>query len=180
MSAEIGWSIAAALFAIWYLSHQAGRLDRLHHRIELATIALDGHLNRRAGIAAELVSLNFLDPALEAYLMQSAHDVLAGEDLPDPMRLSDESELTEALADAFEDEEDVMEFRKDAAINLLMDELLTVCKKIALARGFHADAVRDCLNLRDQTLVRLFRLAGRANKPVAIAFDDRIPAGLAR
>ena len=178
MSAEIGWAIAIALFVIWYLSHQAGRLDRLHHRIELATIALDGHLNRRAGIASEMVSLNFLDPALEAYLMQSVHDVLAGEDLPDPKRLSDESELTEALADAFEDEEDVLEFRKDAAINLLMDELLTVCNKVSLTRGFHADAVRDCLNLRDQSLVRLFRLAGRASRPAIIAFDDRIPSGL--
>lgn len=180
MNAEIIWIVVFFLFAIWYLSHQAGRLDRLHHRIEVAMVGLDGHLNRRAGIAAELVSLNFLDPALEAYLMQSAHDVLAGEDLPDSMRLSDESELTEALADAFEDEEDVNEFRKDAAINLLIDELLTVCTKITLARGFHADAVRDCLNLRNQLLVKMFRLAGRAKRPVAIAFDDRIPSGLAR
>ncbi len=180
MSAEITWLIVFVVGFIWYLSHQAGRLDRLHHRIELASTSLDGHLNRRAGIAAELVSLGFLDPASEAYLMQSAHDVLAGADLPDPERLSDESELTEALADAFEDEEDVLEFRTDAAINLLLDELIAVCTRINYAKRSYADAVRDCLTLHDQTLVRLFRLAGRARRPTMIEFDDRIPSGFTR
>lgn len=90
MTEAIGWYAGLFAIAIWYLSHQAGRLDRLHHRIEVANAALDGHLTRRAGIAAEIVSLNFLDPASEAYLMQSAHDVLAGEDLPNLIRLADE------------------------------------------------------------------------------------------
>lgn len=177
MSAETIWIVVGSLIFIWYLSTQAGRLDRLHHRIELASIALDGHLNRRAGIAAELVSLNFLDPATEAYLMQSAHDVLAGEDLPDLSRLSDEAELTEALADAFEDSQDVLEFRKDPAINQLLDELVSVCNRVRYAKKFHSDAVRDCLSLREQNLVRFFRLAGRAPMQEQIELDDRLPSG---
>lgn len=178
MSAESLWLVFFLVFAVWYLSHQAGRLDRLHHRIELATITLDGHLNRRAGIAVELISLNFLDPASEALVMQSAHDVLAGPDLPNLDRLSDESELTEALADAFEDPIDVQEFRKDPAINQLLDELVSVSNRIVLAKRFYADAVRDCTSIREQNLVRLFRLAGYAAKPVSIDFDDRIALGL--
>ena len=178
MSADSIWFTVFIIFSIWYLSHQAGRLDRLHHRIELANITLDGHLNRRAGIAAELVSMNFLDPASEALVMQSAHDVLAGEDLPSVSRLSDESELTEALADALEDPFDVAEFRKDPAINQLLDELIAVSNRIVLAKRFYADAVRDCSALREQNIVRLFRLAGHAAKPVPIDFDDRIAPGL--
>lgn len=172
------WLVFLTLFFIWFLSHQAGRLDRLHHRIEISTSALEGHLNRRAGIAAELVSLNFLDPATEAYLMQSAHDVLAGSDLPNEDRLGEESELTEALCDAFEDRLDVSEFRKDEAINLLLSELLAVGNRVQLAKRFQIEAVRDCLEIREQTFVKLFRLAGHAKMPKALDFDDRIPPGL--
>lgn len=180
MAEANGWYVGLLALAVWYLSHQAGRLDRLHHRIEVASAALDGHLTRRAGIAAELVSLNILDPASEAYLMQSAHDVLAGEDLPDSQRLSDESELTEALADALEDEHDIIAFKQDLAANQLLSELLAVCNRITLAKRFHTEAVQDCLAIREQSLVKFFRLAGFAKLPTTLDFDDRIPAGLAK
>lgn len=178
MSDNFAWYVTGAVLVVWYLSTQAGRLDRLHHRIEVSLAALDGHLNRRAGISAELVSLNFLDPASEAYLMQSAHDVLAGADLPDESRLSNEGELTEALVDAFEDAQDVAEFRKDPAIALLLDELVEVGNRVQLAKRFHGEAVNDCRTIRSQLLVRTFHLAGRAKLPEQIDLDDRIPAGL--
>lgn len=178
MSENLGWYITTAVVIVWYLSTQAGRLDRLHHRIEVSLAALDGHLTRRAGIAAELVSLSFLDPASEAYLMQSAHDVLAGDDLPEAERLADESELTEALCDAFEDVADVNEFRTDPAIDLLLSELLAVGKRIQMAKRFHTEAVGDCRSIRNQLLVRVFHLAGRAKMPKLLEFDDRLPAGL--
>lgn len=173
-----GWLIALLAVFIWYLSHQAGRLDRLHHKIDVSLAALDGHLTRRAGVAAELVSLNFLDPASEAYLMQSAHDVLAGDDLPEKERLDAESELTEALADSFEDPSDVETFKTDIAISLLLGELESVCNRVSLAKRFHSQAVNDCLSIRGQLIVRLFRLAGHANLPEVLDFDDRIPDGL--
>lgn len=180
MGEATGWYLVLTAVSVWYLSHQAGRLDRLHHRIEVASAALDGHLTRRAGIAAELVLLNLLDPASEAYLMQSAHDVLAGEDLPDPQRLSDESELTEALCDALEDPQDVIEFRQDPAAKQLLSELQAVCNRVSLAKRFHTEAVQDCLAIREQSLVKFFRLAGFAKLPTALEFDDRIPVGLAK
>lgn len=180
MPENSGWLIALVALSIWYLSHQAGRLDRLHHRIEIAQGALDSHLIRRAGIAVELVALNFLDPASEAYLVQSAHDVLAGDDLPNPSRLADESELTEALADAFEDQTFVNEFRSEPAVSQLLDELQSVANRINLAKRFHTEAVTDCLAIREQFVVRIFRLAGSAKKPTSLDFDERIPQGLTK
>jgi len=50
--------IVAIAFAVWYLSHQAGRLDRLHHRIEVTELALHGQLVRRGGIVAASASSN--------------------------------------------------------------------------------------------------------------------------
>lgn len=178
MSADFSSYLFIGLIVLWYLSAQAGRLDRLHHRIEVSLSALDGHLTRRAGIAAELVSLNFLDPATEAYLMQSAHDVLASSDLPNADRLSDESELSEALCDAFEDASDVNEFRNDPAIALLLSELLAVGNRIQLAKRFHSEAVFDCRAIRGQLIVRAFHLAGRAAMPAPVDLDDRVPEGL--
>lgn len=163
---------------IWYLSHQAGRLDRLHHRIDVAQAALDGHLTRRAGIAAELVALNFLDPASEAYLVQSAHDVLAGADLPNVDRLRDETELTTSLNESLANSKIVNELRADPAVDQLLTELAGVLNRIQLAKRFHTEAVQDCLVIRNQLMVRLFKLAGRAAVPQTLDFDDRIPDGL--
>jgi hypothetical protein len=178
MRPDTVWLITLVVVATWYLSSQAGRLDRLHHRIEVSQASLDGHLTRRAGIAVEIVALNFLDPASEAYLVQSAHDVLAGADLPDPQRLLDESELTEALADAFEDDEIVLEFRSVPAVDQLLNELLTVSNRVVFAKRFHAEAVQDCLAIRGQLFVRLFRLMGFAKQPANLDFDDRLPPAL--
>jgi hypothetical protein len=176
---EIPWWLFTMLgIFVWFLSLQAGRLDRLHHRIDVAQRSLDGHLTRRAGIAAELVALNFLDPASEAHIVQSAHEVLVGPELPAEQRLQDEAELTRALAQAFADSSIVAEFRSDPAINQLLTELVGVTNRIALARRFHTEAVKDCQAIREQSIVRIFRLAGRAAQPKAIDLSDGLPIGL--
>ncbi|MSY17131.1 MAG: hypothetical protein F2675_04395, partial [Actinobacteria bacterium] len=41
----------------------AGRIDRLHQRIETSSLALDVHLLRRSSIALELATAGVLDPA---------------------------------------------------------------------------------------------------------------------
>ena len=56
--------IAALLLVMGvYVSWRAGRLDRLHARVEAARTALDLALERRASAAAELASSGLLDPA---------------------------------------------------------------------------------------------------------------------
>ena len=58
--------IAAVLLAAilaFYLNMTAGRIDRLHRRIDVALLSLDSHLLRRSGVTLELAASGFLDPA---------------------------------------------------------------------------------------------------------------------
>ena len=167
------------LLVIWYLSHQAGRLDRLHHRIEMTTAALDGHLGRRAGIVAELATSPVIDPVTAAVFAQSAHDALAVEphDLVD--RLDVENALSEVLFESLDDVEELQQWRSDANTRELLDELSVVCGRIFLSTNFHTSAVADCLNIRTQWIVRIFRLAGHAQLPTDLGFDARVPSALA-
>lgn len=167
------------LLAIWYLSHQAGRLDRLHHRIEVTTAALDGHLGRRAGIVGELANSPMVDPVTSAVLAQAAHDALAVEphDLID--RIDIETELTEVLLTSLDEPDEILEWRTDAATRQLLDELAIACGRVHLSHTFHTEAVNDCLNIRTQWIVRIFRLAGYAQLPSILNLDTRIPTSIA-
>lgn len=169
---------AISSLIVWYLSHQAGRLDRLHHRIEVSELALHGQLNRRAGIVAELASVASIDPALSAVWGDAAHDVLALEDDSSASRTDTENELTQVLVATLDDDEEVDEISRDPFAAKLLGELAHAANRIQMGRRFHADAVRDCLEIRNQTLVRIFFLAGHAPMPRTIDFDDQIPAGL--
>ena len=44
-----------------------------------------------------------------------------------------------------------------------------------MARRFHNDAVIDVRRVRRKTVVRVFRLAGHAELPATIEFDDELP-----
>ena len=165
--------------AVWYLSQQAGRLDRLHHRIEVTSASLDGHLGRRAGIVGELANSPIVDPVTSAVLAQAAHDALAVEphDLVDRVAL--ESELTESLLASLDEPEEVAQWRIDLATSQLLDELAIACGRVSLSHTFHCEAVNDCLNIRNQWIVRLFRLAGYAQLPSILNLDTRIPCSIA-
>ena len=166
------------LLAIWYLSQQAGRLDRLHHRIEVSTAALDGNLGRRAGIIGELANSPVVDPVTSAVLAQAAHDALAVEphDLVD--RIDLETELTEVLLASLDEDEEVAEWRTDVATAQLLDELAIACGRVHLSHTFHTEAVNDCLKIRTQWIVRIFRLAGYAHLPMVLNLDTRIPTSI--
>ena len=51
-------------------------------------------------------------------------------------------------------------------------ELDDVTDRVAMARRFYNDAVRDTRSLREQTLVRLLRLAGHAPMPDYVELVD--------
>ena len=74
--------------------------------------------------------------------------------------------------------EEVNEIRSNPHASLLLDELLQVSERIKMSKQFHTDAVRDCLEIREQIIVRFFRLAGRANAPVPVDLDVQIPSAL--
>ena len=65
--------LALMLFAVWYLSFTASRLDRLHHRVETSWGNLDAALRTRSALALEVARSNFVDPATSLLLLAAAH-----------------------------------------------------------------------------------------------------------
>jgi hypothetical protein len=171
-------AIVAIALAVWFLSYQAGRLDRLHHRIEVTELALHGQLVRRGGIVAELAAVPGIDPALCVLWGQAAHEVLILQDLYSLQRTHVEDELTNILVMTMDEPEEVNEIRSNQHASALLDELLQVSERIKMSQQFHTDAVRDCLEIREQFLVKFFRLAGRAKLPVPVDLDVQIPPAL--
>jgi len=167
-----------------YLASMAGRLDRLHHRIETTHAALDAQLLRRGAAVQDLASSGFLDPASSLLLSASAQETLVVDPDDDVRRYLVESELTRTLGAVLDTREDVDEIRDEAEpdgalADQLLAELAVACRRVELARRFHNDVVRSCLQLRRKRVVRWFRLAGYTPLPTTADFDDTPPAGLA-
>jgi len=89
--------IAVALFMGVYVSWRAGRIDRLHVRVDMARAALDVTLLRRSSMAMELATSGLLDPATGLLLAAAVHGTRGG----DRPRDLAESDLTRALRAAF-------------------------------------------------------------------------------
>src|SRR5260221_7507417 len=90
--------VAAIAIVGVYVSWRAGRLDRLHARLEAARAALDAALVRRSSVALELASSGLLDPATSLLVAGAAHDARTAP--PGDQELA-ESDLTRALRAAF-------------------------------------------------------------------------------
>ena len=164
--------VAAILMGV-YVSWRAGRLDRLHARVEAARAALDAALVRRSAVALELAAGGLLDPATSLLIAGAAHDARAAGE-PDERA---ESDLTRALRAALSQPG----FRTALAARTGGDELLTELESAAhqvfLARKFYNDAVAATRSARRRWLVRLLRLAGGAPNPEFFEIDDSLVAG---
>lgn len=186
MTEWVTWLLVAAVVlgaVVVYLSSAAGRLDRLHHRIETAQAALDAALLRRAAVTQDLASSGFLDPASAFLLSAAAQDALAVDEADLLGRWGAESELSRTLGAVLETREDVLALHEAAGVDgkvcdQLLAELAAACRRVELARRFHNDVVRNCTQVRRQRLVRWFRLAGYTPMPATADFDDTPPAGL--
>ncbi|PAX87795.1 hypothetical protein, partial [Streptomyces albidoflavus] len=120
MTSTLIW-IAVALLAIGvYLSWTAGRLDRLHARIDAARAALDAQLLRRASVAQELATAGVLDPAASIVLYEAAH---AARQADEEGREVAESELSQALRAVFGDASQVDAVRQAPGGTEAADEL---------------------------------------------------------
>lgn len=161
-----------ALFAL-YLSMTAGRLDRLHRRIDLAESGLDAQLLRRSGIALELASNGLLDPATSMVLSEAAHAARISSDKSIPERDIAESDLTEALSAALDPEEYAFVLTEKGGPEILA-ELSAAVQRVELSRRFLNDAVRACSQLRKQRAVRWFHLAGRTPWPTFREINDHV------
>jgi hypothetical protein len=177
MSVIIFIILAVAVLALVgvYISWRAGRLDRLHARLEAARFALDAALLRRSSVALELASSGMLDPATSVLLAGAAHDARSA---AVPGREMAESDLTRALRAVFGQPG----FRallagRDGAEELL-GELESAAHQVFLARKFYNDAVTATRRARRRWLVMLLRLAGTAPMPEFFDIDDSlVPAG---
>ena len=158
-----------------YLSWTAGRLDRLHTRIETARAALDAQLLRRASITQELATAGVLDPAASMVLYQAAS---AARQADDEQREVAESELSQALRAVFAEEAQLEAVRAAPGGDRTVAELSAAVRRVPMARRFHNDAVRAARALRAHRTVRWLRLAGHAPFPLTFEMDDEPPAVL--
>ncbi|MEU3370174.1 hypothetical protein ABZ734_06740 [Streptomyces sp. NPDC006660] len=176
MTVTLIW-IAVALVAIGlYLGWTAGRLDRLHARIDAARAALDAQLVRRASVTQEIATSGVLDPAASIVLYEAAH---AARQAEEEHREVAESELSQALRAVFTEPAQVDAVRAAPGGVEAAEELAQAARRVPMARRFHNDAVRAARALRRHRTVRWFRLAGHAPFPLAFEMDDEPPAALA-
>ncbi|MFE0187484.1 hypothetical protein [Streptomyces sp. NPDC058989] len=169
------WIAVAVLLIGIYLSWTAGRLDRLHARIDAARAALDAQLLRRASVAQEVGTSGVLDPAASIVLYQAAHEARQAEE---DHREVAESELSQALRAIFAEEAQLEAVREAPGGEQTVTELTAAVRRVPMARRFHNDAVRAARAVRRHRVVRIFRLAGHAPFPLAFEMDDEPPAVL--
>ena len=150
-------SVLAVILLAAYVTWTAGRLDRMHARVDAAWAALDAQLVRRAASARALVGDLPEGAVRDELTAAAAASVGAGPE----GRQEVENRLTRALR---------------AAVPLLPEAVLedveTASSRVGLARSFHNSAVTDTRALRRRRLPRLLRLAGHRALPDFFDMDD--------
>ncbi|HVE74134.1 MAG TPA: NUDIX hydrolase [Mycobacteriales bacterium] len=162
MTLTVSVVIAVVLLAL-YAGWTAGRLDRLHARVDAAWAALDAQLVRRAAAARALAGL-LPEPDRATALAAAAQRAL------DPaayQREAVENELSRALRVA----------RPHLPDDPAMEELHAAAHRVALARSVHNNAVNDTRQIRHRRLPRLLRLAGHRDLPHYFEIDDTALSG---
>ncbi|HLS24908.1 MAG TPA: hypothetical protein VK063_03435 [Beutenbergiaceae bacterium] len=179
-AAEIVLLILAVLALVGVvLWSVAQRLDRLHRREFQTRAVLEAQLVRRADIAAEVAADGLLDPASAVLVADAALGSMraariVGDDDSAQARAERglvESELTRTLRTALDETDPGLPPRSPEAAEAI-DRLRHSHDRVQLARRFHNDAVVQIHHIRRLTLVRLFRLAGRAALPRTFEMDD--------
>lgn len=145
--------VAVVVAVATYLTWLAARVDRLHARAAAAYATLDAHLVRRAAAAVALA-----EAAQLPTLMYAAKIALDAQ--PDDREVA-ENDLTRHLRSG-----------SGAPPPDVVDGLVQVSRRVALARQVHNDVVRDALAVRRRLLVRLFRLARKHPVPAYFDVDD--------
>lgn len=172
------WILLVVLLVVgWYLSSTAGRLDRLHRRVDAGHVALDRALLERSSVAGEVAAARMPDPAAAAVIADAAHVARRTDPENQLQRCLAESNLTQVLAAAFDEPEAVAECGEYPGGEELMSDLESTTRRVELSRRFLNDAVRACKDVRYQATVRFFRLAGHTPWPEPFEMDDTPPTG---
>ncbi len=187
----IWWILIAVVLVVLllYLSSTAGRLDRMHHRVELSRANLIAALQRRRDLADHVATVGILDPASSLVV---ADAVARADELsqvsPEGQAMGSsgemvkawlaESDLSQALGAVFADRADVagmVELPGGEVVVRLGD----ACRRVEIGRRFYNDAVLATRGMRGWRSVRWFRLAGTATMPETVEMVDSVPAGFA-
>lgn len=155
--------LAIALLLAAYVAWTAGRLDRLHARLDAAWAALDAQLVRRAAAARALVAY-LPEPAAAGRLEEAAHRAVDAAEVNRETVENDLSRVLRAVVPVL-------------AAEAPLEELRAAASKVALARSFHNAAVQDTRSVRWRRMPRLLRLAGHRPMPVYFEIDDTTLAG---
>ncbi|MCW2608509.1 MAG: rane protein [Frankiales bacterium] len=163
------WVVAVVVVTALYVTWTAGRLDRLHARVDAAWAALDAQLVRRAA-AARALAPSVTDPRVADRLASAATAALEGGPVG---REAVENDLSGALRAALP--------LLDAARlpGALREELSTASARVGLARSFHNAAVADARLVRRRRLVRALHLAGHRVLPQHFDIDTEALEGAA-
>ncbi len=154
----LGLAVLNALYVTW----TAGRLDRMHARVDAAWAALDAQLVRRAAAARHLLAHLPSGPEANALDERAAAALAAGEEGRDVV----ENALVRSLRGAAS----LLPETPEAAAALA--EVEAAGERVALARAFHNSAVTDTRALRRRRLPRLLRLAGHRRLPTFFDVDE--------
>jgi len=171
--ADIAIVIAVALFIGVYVSWRAGRIDRLHARVDMAQAALDATLVRRSSVALELATSGLLDPATSLLLAAAVHGT---KDITSRPRDLAESDLTRALRAAFSQPDFRASLSGKEGADELLAEVEAAAHQVFLARKFYNDVVAATREARQRPLARVLRLSGRARAPEFFEMDDSLVA----
>ncbi|WP_184583731.1 hypothetical protein [Lipingzhangella halophila] len=172
-------AVAVLIVVSFYVSWRAGRLDRMHTRVETAHAALDAALLRRGAAVLELASRRELEPASAVLLADAAAQARRArtEDGGDGERELAESNLSRALRAVVDQPgfREALSASDDSDGDELLAEVEAAAKQVHLARRFYNDAVARTREARASRLVRVTRLAGHARLPVFFDMDDEPP-----
>lgn len=156
------WVVVGMILIACYVTWTAGRLDRLHARVDASWAALDAQLVRRAAAAQRLLALLPRGPEaarLEQSVSAALHTAEQG-------REGVENDLSRALRQA------VPLLPQGDEPRQALDELEAAAGRVGLARSFHNSAVQDTRVVRRRRLPRALRLAGRRELPAFFDVDD--------
>ena len=157
-----------------YISWRAGRLDRLHNRVETARTALDLALVRRSSAAYELATSGLLDPATSLLL---ADAVSRAKDADTAERDLAESDLTRALRAAFGQPGFRAELDGQEGAKELVGDVEAAAHQVYIARKFYNDVAARTIDARRRPLARVFRLSGNAPPPEFFEMEDSLADG---
>jgi hypothetical protein len=154
--------VVLLLWATWTLN----RLRRLEARVEQAWTALDTQLRRRVGLADELAR-DHPDALGDGVADRLAAAAAGARQLAGGDRELAENELGHALRD--------LPGELPGVPAALHADLLGTAVRVALARRFYNDAVRDTRALRRRRISTLLRLHAGRPLPRYFDIDTRLP-----